>query len=179
MMLKMIYSWAKFINAMNGLKINYILKTPMKLISITADASNKAFGACYPPYWIYGKFIKSELLKPIHWKEMFVLNACVNAWGHLWSGHNLLLQTDNSVVYYAVKKKYSRIPALMGFIRSICTTAIKYQFRFWISEIRTKPNHFSDALSRSDFIRFRRLSTTYKIPFNNDKSIFVKPIYLE
>lgn len=79
--------------------------------------------------------------------------------GRLWHGKQITIQSDNHAVYNAWSTLTSSHQALMDLIRRIYFCGARWNFLVRIRHIPGVKNDISDALSRFQESRFRRLVT--------------------
>ena len=130
-----------------------------------SDASRNftlGFGAYCGEEWIYSpwdfKFC-SQHQPSIEYLELYTLTVGVVSW--LWKFPNMriALFCDNQAVVNMVNNNTSKCSKCMILIRIIVMESMNYNTRVFAKFVRSKDNGKSDALSRLQLGRFRKLST--------------------
>ena len=132
-------------------------------IGFFSDASAAArlgFSSLLKNRWIFGawgpEFITQE--KPsIEFLELFALVAGILTWERELSNCRIIVHCDNQAVVSMVNNITSSCPNCMYLLRVLVLNGLKFNRRIFARYISTKNNYLSDALSRLDFKRFRRL----------------------
>ena len=130
--------------------------------SDASAAEGLGFGAILKNRWVRGdwpdKFIKD--CKPsIEFLELYALCIGLFAWKdspELKNGR-VRIHCDNQAVVHMINNLTSSCKHCMLLIRLIVLNSLKYSYRLTACYINTKLNGLSDALSRNQMTRFRRL----------------------
>jgi hypothetical protein len=84
----------------------------------------------------------------IAYKELFPVVIAGHVWGHQWSQQHVLFRSDNEVVSAILNSRTSKVPAIMGLLRSILFAAAKFNFTFSSQHVLGEQNTVADGLSR-------------------------------
>jgi len=69
-------------------------------------------------------------------------------WGHRWSQQHILFRTGNEAVTAILNSSTSKVPCIMGRLRSLLFVAAKHNFTFSFEHLPGEPNTIADALPR-------------------------------
>ena len=132
-------------------------------ISFFSDASatkSLDFGAILVECWIYGQWEPGfiETCKPsIEFLELFALTAGILTWAHLLKDCRIIIFCDNMAVVHMVNNITLSCDKCMILLRLLVLSGLQYNRRICVKYVRSQDNSLSDALSRLDLNRFRRL----------------------
>ena len=132
--------------------------TPSPAFQLYTDASQLGYGCYWRGHWLSGLWSKHQLKHDIQWKELFAILIAANAWGSQWGRKRLLVHCDNHAVVDIWHRGTSKQAALMHLVRALFFTAATYNFTLLLQHIQGVDNSIADALSRSQFHRFRGLA---------------------
>ena len=94
---------------------------------------------------------------PCSGKNCTVLLAAVT-WGAQWGKKRLLVHCDNQAVVHIWRTGTSKHESLMILVRTLFFTAASHNFTILLHHIQGVNNSMADALSRSEFHRFKHLA---------------------
>ena len=131
-------------------------------VGFYSDASGKiGYGCILQDRWCRGdwdpNFIKNE--EPsIEYLELFALTAGIFTWAHLLKNKRIMLHCDNMAVVNMINNMTSSCKNCMILIRLLVLNNLRFNRRTTAVYILTKNNDLSDALSRGQMLRYRRLA---------------------
>ena len=130
-------------------------------VNMYSDASGKiGFGAICNTSWMFGQWSKAlfiDRFEPsIEYLELFALMAGVLMWLHHFKNKKIILFCDNISVVHMINNTSSRCKNCMVLLRLVVLHSMICNVRLFAKYI-SKDNGLSDALSRLDFQRFRKL----------------------
>ena len=135
-------------------------ETPATDIAMFSDASGSiGFGAICGTSWMCDRWNKGYLnQKPsIEFLELFALTAGVLQWIHRFRNKRICLFCDNISAVYMVNNSSSKCKCCMILLRLLVLKCLEENVKLRVKYINTKANGLSEALSRFNFKRFRRL----------------------
>ena len=163
--------WLQFLA---GDELSHVVSRPMvdldtvtyaQDIKFYSDASvgvDKGYGCILGNNWLFGRwpagFIKNQ--KPsIEYLELFALVAGLLTWDFEDCLQNcrVILHCDNQAVCAMVNNLTSSCKNCMTLLRIMVLNGLQHDRRVFVRYITSKDNFLSDALSRQDLVRFRRL----------------------
>ena len=133
-------------------------------LNFYTDASGSldkgGFGCRFDRSWIVGKFNRSFLeLKPsIEYLELVALTIGVLAWGHRLANKRVSIFCDNLSVCRMVNSTSSGCKKCMRLIRILTLDTLKWNSRVFTKHVKSQDNKVADALSRGQWVRFRKLA---------------------
>ena len=142
------------------------------ILDLYSDASKNevfGFGATCNTSWMFGQwepgFIK-EKDPSIEYLELFGLLVGVMTWGHHFCNRRIVLFCDNQSVVQMVNQTTASCKNCMVLIRLLVLESLVQNIRVFACFVRGKDNYFSDALSRMNLSRFRRLGEIHHKEFD-------------
>ena len=154
-----IHWWHSFARTWNGKSV--FLDhwwTPSPEFQLFTDASNQGYGAYWKGHWLSGTWSKRERRHSIQWKELYAVLLAAVTWGPQWGKRRLLVHCDNQAVVHIWRAGTSKHESLMILVRTLFFTAASHNFTILLHHIQGVNNSLADALSRSQFHRFRHLA---------------------
>ena len=160
--------WIKFLDHHD---LRQVVSRPMidldmfqtsKDILFFTDASaalELGFGCVYGKRWTFGQWEKGFIAKyepSIEFLELYALCVGIFTWQNLIRNCRIVVHCDNMAVVSMVNNLTSKCPKCMHLIRLITLNGLLHNRRVSVVYIRLADSKLSDALSRLDFIRFRR-----------------------
>ena len=146
-----------------------INKIQLKDIGLYSDASvskRLGFGSILKTHWIQEFWPEGfvENNKPsIEFLELYALIAGVLTWELELSNIRAILHCDNMAVVHMINNMVSKCANCMRLLRLLILSGLKFNRRLTAVYINTKDNGLSDALSRGQWERFRRLGPNMEI----------------
>jgi hypothetical protein len=118
-------------------------------VTIHTDASGvKGIGGWWDESHAYSARLPTDYRgKLIDWKEAYAVLFAFAKWGHLWTGHTVLVMCDNTVVVNAINSKSVRGQAIDP-LQLLFLTAALYDIEVSSMWLSSKDNWIADALSR-------------------------------
>ena len=118
---------------------------------------SRGFGALWRGNWFASPWLAFPMAPSIAFQELEPIVIAGHLWGHRWTQHHVQFLYENTVVVSILNASTSRCLHIMHLLRSPVRAACFHSF---VSSAR--PNHgcsnvAADALSRFNFLEFRRL----------------------
>jgi hypothetical protein len=120
------------------------------------DASPTGYGAYFNGAWLYGVWPEATLDAAFRkstvstgFLELLIIAISAATWGQLWTGHRVLVYTDNTSAEAAINNRCTPDPYMQPVIRAIGLLASQHGFDVRAEHIDTKLNTIADPLSRS------------------------------
>ena len=138
-------------------------------MTITTDSCNVAGGGfCQSGDWFYTNWLLDDpqiASTHINLKELATVREAVTRWAPCYHGYHLDIHTDNQMTMYAVNKGYSSHPIAASLIKSIASTALRYNVTITAHYLRGECNDLSDSISRlhapGQMLRFDTLLSNF------------------
>ena len=128
-------------------------------MNLYTDASGTlGCGAYWSGRWLQARWSLNDCNKDIEWKELFVIAAAVNSWGHYWQRKKVLFHCDNQSICDIWHRGSSRSPEVMALVRMLYFCAAKFDINVMIVHIAGSNNTIADALSCFQATRFYQLA---------------------
>lgn len=130
-------------------------------LQVSTDAAGAVgYGAFLDGQWFSGRWLPSQLSASIAFKELFPIVLAAHVWGSSWRGLRVQFWCDNQGVADLISRRFCSDGPLGGLLRNLFLAAARHSF--WVSAIHVpgRANSIADALSRSQFQRFRSLDPT-------------------
>ena len=131
---------------------------PSPAFQLYTDASQQGYGCFWQGQWLRGAWTKRQAQRDIQWKELAAVVIAASTWGAQWKTRRLLVHCDNHAVVDIWRKGTSKHAALMQLVRKLFFIAATHNFTLLLQHIQGTDNGIADALSRSQFSRFRSLA---------------------
>ena len=156
-------------------------------INMYSDATRNftlGFGAFCDSSWIQGKWCSFvRKVKPsIEYLELFGVTVAVLLWIKRFQNKRIILFTDNESAMHMINNSSSSCRNCMVLVRLIVLEGLKYNVRIFAKHIKSEDNSISDALSRGQWARFRRLTrkrNMEEFPTGNPEEIWpIEKIWL-
>ncbi|CAG2228931.1 unnamed protein product [Mytilus edulis] len=160
-----LYFWLRFLSNWNGVNMfynkDYISSFDMELF--TDASSTKGFGGYHKGEWFSSSWsgnleLPDEKKYSMAFLELYPIVVAAILWGSKWSKKRILFWCDNEATVAIVKKGRSKCLQIMSLMRQLTWCACKYNFHFSAKHVPGYENEISDALSRFQMDRFRRLA---------------------
>jgi hypothetical protein len=156
--------WKEFISNWNG--ANLFLSSEWHAsdtLNLHTDASGSlGFGGIFGKKWFQGKWRPHQKLgQPgisIAWQELFAIVVACQIWGELLADQRIKFHCDNEAVVGIINTKRSQIPRVMDLMRHLTLLTLQHNMYIRAVHIPGKNNDIADAISRSQFQRFRQLA---------------------
>ena len=117
-------------------------------IRVYTDASgSKGIGGWYKSEAFSSRCPRRHRSKRIEWKEAYAVLFAFAKWGHLWTGHTVIVMSDNSTVVSALNSR-SVHGQTIDVLQHILLAACFYDIDVIGEWISSQENWVADALSR-------------------------------
>ncbi len=151
--------WRDCIASHNGVSMFPEHWVTHEYMTVYSDASNVALGAVVGEKWTLMPFVGDKRWltnKPIHFREMLAVCVALVSFAHVLANCKVLLMVDNQAIVHAINKGSIKCNDTMELVRSLYYTLCLYNIECKCEYIATHDNVLADALSRLDFVSFRR-----------------------
>ncbi|XP_076076009.1 uncharacterized protein LOC143046833 [Mytilus galloprovincialis] len=156
--------WLLFLSSWNGVNMFYSRQfySSYDMELFTDAASTKGFGGYFKGEWFYSSW-PSNIAYPdktfsMAFLELYPIVVSAILWGSQWTTKRILFWCDNEATVAIVKKGRSKCLQIMKLMRKLTWCACKYNFHFSAKHVPGYQNDISDALSRLQIDRFRKLA---------------------
>ena len=150
--------WLTFLTSFNG---TCMFVQPKWLtgenVEMFSDSCRTGFGAICGSEWFSGRF-PPEIRLNITILELFPILLAVMIFKQKFAGRRVIVNTDNMDLLSVISKKTSREPNMMPLVRELVLQTMSHNCVLKPVHIKGKDNGICDALSRSQFQRFRVLA---------------------
>lgn len=152
--------WSVFLRDWNGTSFFTSPRwSHLSDLQVSTDAAGAVgYGAFLDGQWFAGRWLASQQSASIAFKELFPIVLAAHVWGSSWRGLRVQFWCDNQGVAEVISRRFCSDGPLGGLLRSLFLAAARHSF--WVSAIHVpgRVNSIADALSRSQFQRFRSLA---------------------
>ena len=149
--------WSNFLPDWNG--ISLIQRPPVSSADLTlfTDACNVGFGAVYDGHWFCSPWRDGwfPLQCSTNARELFAVWAAVLTWGREWENQQVLIYTDNMVVYDIWVSGACKQSRMLAIIRTMFFFAAKHNINILMRHIPGVNNRDADMLSRFQVHAFK------------------------
>ncbi|CAG2217078.1 unnamed protein product [Mytilus edulis] len=156
--------WLLFLSSWNGVNMFYSRQfySSYDMELFTDASSTKGFGGYFKGEWFYSSW-PSNIAYPdktfsMAFLELYPIVVSAILWGSQWTTKRILVWCDNEATVAIVKKGRSKCLQIMKLMRKLTWCACKYNFHFSAKHVPGYQNDISDALSRLQIDRFRKLA---------------------
>ena len=118
-------------------------------------------GVIFGKVWAYIFWPESwsvETRKDITFLELVPIVLGLSIWAHSLQTKKVLLHIDNLALVHIINQKTSKNPRVMALLRSLVLIALQYNIQLRSTHVPGSKNEISDAISRFQWERFRRLA---------------------
>lgn len=159
-----LWMWQRFLSQWNGLSLFHELQlTNSADIELYTDAaSTVGHGGYFQGYWFCETW---PLDLPIGqdensmaFRELYPIVVSAILWGAQWTTKRILFHCDNQATVAIINKGRSRSTVLMRLMRRLTWCSAKHNFVVYAQFVPSAMNLISDALSRQQLSKFRRLA---------------------
>ena len=161
--------WIEFIEEWNGTNF-FVLPGlfPVADLVVTSDAAGSiGYGALYQQQWFNQRWMPTQTLLSIAYKEFFPVVIAAHLWGAQWINRRVCFRLDNASVVAILNACTFRDTQIMALLRALLGVAARFNFTFEAVHLPGVDNPVADALSRFNWQVFRRLapdSSPYPTP---------------
>ena len=151
--------WLSFLKDFNGKSFfrDDLLYTSASLNLYTDAAKEFGFGAILGREWLYGNWPEPWKAYNIVTLELFPIVLALEVWGEQLKDRCVCLHCDNQALVHIINNQTAKEPKVMILIRRMVLHCLKHNIVFYSQHIPGKQNVLSDALSRLQVGKFRRL----------------------
>lgn len=157
--------WLRFLHSWNGVNMfydsNYTSNFDMQLF--TDASSTVGFGGYFNGKWFSSEWpVELPLLNDktlsMAFLELYPIVVATLLWGSEWKCKKILFYCDNESTVSIVNKGRSKCTEIMKLMRQLTWCACINNFQFSAKHIEGRKNNISDALSRLQIVKFRKLA---------------------
>jgi hypothetical protein len=157
--------WLSFLSDYNGITVMldnvWTSNETICLLTDSAGGRDKGFGIYVQGKWAQGCWPKewadNGILADITFLELFLVVISVHIWGIHLKNKRIIFNVDNQAVVAIINKKSSKSNRVMTLVRNLVLLSLQYNIMLKAEHIPGKINNIADALSRSDWQRFKTL----------------------
>ena len=149
--------WMNFLNSFNGKCMFIEPKWLTGNIELFSDSCKTGFGATCGSQWFAGCF-PPEINLNITILELYPILIGIIIFKDIFSGKRVIINTDNKDLISVIAKKTSKETKIMPLVRELVLQTMNHSIVLNPRHIRGRDNSICDALSRSNFQRFRALA---------------------
>jgi hypothetical protein len=157
--------WLSFLSDYNGITVMldnvWTSNETICLFTDSAGGRDKGFGIYFQGKWAQGCWPKewadNGILADITFLELFPVVISVHIWGIHLKNKRIIFNVDNQAVVAIINKKSSKSNRVMTLVRNLVSLSLQYNIMLKAEHIPGKINSIADALSRSDWQRFKTL----------------------
>ena len=141
--------WREFLSVYNGTTIiACVPEVTSNSIHLYSDSSKCGYGGVYLSHFIYGHFLLSWRESDIQALEIYPIYLLIHIFSHQLKDLCVTFHCDNSAVVGAINSPTSRNKKVMGLLRPLVSTLLKFNIKFKAVHIPGKRNILCDKLSR-------------------------------
>ena len=136
------------------------------MYSDAAKSASKGFGVYCNKQWVAKKWPTGFIQNcdpSIEYLELYRVTTAVLLWIKNFNNRRICLFTDNDSVKNMINHTTASCKNCMVLIRLIVLESLMWNVRIFAKFVRSKNNSKADALSRTQFERFRRLDENMDI----------------
>ena len=151
--------WIKFLVSFNG---TCMFSQPKWLcdedLHLYSDSCKRGYGATLGTKWFCGNFPTEAFSLNITILELFPILLSVVLFKDVFTNKRVHIHTDNKDLISVISKKTSKEKEIMPLVRELVLQTMNFNVILKPTHIRGQHNGVCDALSRSQFQRFRKLA---------------------
>ena len=165
-----LYMWQTFLIKFNG--ISYMLDsewTPANELQLQTDSAGGATlgcGAYFRGDWVFLRrpesWKGSDILKDITFLELVPITLAVCFWKGNFVGKRILFESDNMAVTHILNAKTGKSERVMALVRQIVLWSLPFDFIINSTHLKGSDNQLTDAISRMQWAKFRKLAPEAK-----------------
>lgn len=162
--------WRTFLTQFNGLSYMLDLQwTSSDTLGLQTDSAGGAAlgcGAYLQGDWVFLKWpltwVNTGILLDITFLEMVPIALAVCLWKERFVAKRILFASDNMAVVQILNSKTAKSERVMTLVRQIVLWSLQYDFIINSSHVRGCDNQLSDAISRTQWDKFKALAPDAK-----------------
>ncbi|XP_062599327.1 uncharacterized protein LOC134260800 [Saccostrea cucullata] len=157
--------WTTFLKDFNGVSV---INTPLvdshtvQLFTDSAGGERGGFGIYFGGKWAGGQWPQHwgsvGILRDMTFLELFPVLVALTLYNKDLQNTRLLFHIDNMSVVHIINNSTSKSDRVMNIVRKLVLITLQYNIQIKASKIPTKANSIADAISRSQWARFRHLA---------------------
>ena len=168
--------WFAYFDMRNSICIVDVIQPPIIEENMKSDGSDIGGGACTGTHYTSWLWEKQEVnpngKKNTPELELKAIEGGLTAFEPYLAGKTILLEVDSQTARDALIKKDSPNKAMWKVIKRICIWAIRTRSRWYVKWIPRELNSDSDALSKNDIARFKRIMDEQNRPYDAGMMLF-------
>ena len=150
--------WVEFLPTWNGLASFQEPPVSANHLSLFTDAAaSLGFGASFGSHWFSCPWPNTDHDHHISFLELFAVVAAIFTWADKLINKQIILHTDNMAIVHIWKTGSCKDKSLMKLIRSLFLFTAQHNINLFLTHIPGHNNYLSDALSRLQVTKFRKL----------------------
>lgn len=157
--------WQIFLQSYNGVSVirtQFLDSQSIQLFTDSAGGKNGGFGIYFGGRWAHGTWPHSWFLhgltRDMTLLEIFPVLVTITIWHQSLQNTRILFHIDNTAVVHVLNTLTSKSDKVMYVVRKLVLLLLRHNIQIKATYIHTKANCIADALSRSQWARFRSLA---------------------
>lgn len=156
--------WLHFLRSYNGITLisdpNWLSDDTLQLYTDSAGGESGGFGIYFAGHWSQGtwpvRWVEEGLTRDMTLLELFPVVAAIVTWSNSFLNKKLLFHIDNQAVIQVISTQTCKSERVMNLVRHLVLVMLTYNISVKATFIPSKRNVIADALSRSQWGRFRQ-----------------------
>jgi len=132
----------------NGTNARRIWLMSTEIYMVDTDACSLAGGAFCGGDWLYSHWRGDMSSHHINTKELAAVVLAARRWSHLWSGHKVIIRTDNTVTQAVINNGTALNHTCLMLLKEIAHLALHFNFTITAIHIPGRTNILADCISR-------------------------------
>ena len=159
-------TWLSFLDQYNGVTAMpeqyWVTNDALELFTDSAGGEDMGFGIYFKGHWAHGdwpdSWKQSDILRNITFLELFPVVTAVYMWREDLKNKKVLFHIDNQAVVHIINKKSAKDTYVMKLLRRLVLLTLQFNILLKAEHIEGSLNSIADAISRSQWKRFRDLA---------------------
>jgi hypothetical protein len=142
--------WIRALDIFHGYS-PFVSDVPLPSYCLATDACSTGGGAHFYDDWLYvnwGKDIPSMSESHINVLELEMVNQAAMRWGQFWSGHHVLIRSDNAATVACINKGSTRSVPMLKIVEKLFWLSVFFGFKLSASFLPGIENVLADRISR-------------------------------